>query len=340
MIDISEKVTKIEQIVHDHERIRNKQFIFSDEVKTIRVDVGLSNDANYSCRWLERNDDVGVIGIEANPYCHRSLVLGGSVNSYINCLYLLEEQICKFAGQISEVFYKQCLRGADLSDQEFRAASIRDKAHIGDDCYYITPLYSPVSVPGPENIKHLQGNNFRMAQVLKGVKDIRGKYILLCAAADDVGEGIVYQDFYSTPKDFGNSSLREEVIKDHPDKGAYEKLSMPSVSLDTILDYVNWDKYPFIECIKIDVEGKELDVLKSCKKYLEKVIFFKVEAFEQTDENLSTYGDDRQVIKFLRDNDFELFDKEPGDYKFVNKKYLGSMPDDVRMFSDSEYGQY
>ena len=29
----------------------------------------------------------------------------------------------------------------------------------------------------------------------------------------------------------------------------------------------------------------------------------------------------KEIIEFMDDKDFELFDSTPGDYKFVNKKY-------------------
>ena len=297
--------------------IKNKKFVFADEVKKIRIDIGLSSEAHHSCEWLVNNDDVGVIGIEANPSCQRNLELGGTTNSYTNCLYFLEEKICKFVGYVSEVFWKKYVRGLDLSKPEYSLTLMSETVTMGENTFYIVPCLMQTS-SGP----------FRFIPLLQHVKDVKGKYVLIRGAVDNVkGEDkVVYQPFYSTPKDLGTSSLRRDILEDWPEKGAFHEIEVPSFSLEAVVKYVDWDKYSFIECVKIDVECKELDVLKSCEKYLDKIIFFRVEAFEQTDVESITYGDDKKVIKFLEDNNFQLLDKVPGDYRFVNKKYINDLP--------------
>tara|TARA_R110000824_G_scaffold360724_1_gene548495 strand:- start:252 stop:851 length:600 start_codon:yes stop_codon:yes gene_type:complete len=181
----------------------------------------------------------------------------------------------------------------------------------------IKALIGPMVVYSP-----LSPENFRILPVVEEIRDIGGKYILLGGAVDNVGKEIKYQNFYLTPKDYGTSSLRREVIDNFPEKGGYSIERVPSYSLESILDHVDWDRFPFIECVKIDVEGKELDVLKSCGHYIDKVVYFRVEAFEQEDESLCTHGDDKKIIDFLEQHGFHLFDKTPGDFKFVNKRHL------------------
>jgi hypothetical protein len=305
-----------EAIVIKPEKVfKNEKFVFSDEVKKLRIDVGLAGGGSYGCRWLVNNEDVGVIGIEANYRCIDSLIYGLSDNSYEINLFLFRNKIVKFIGFVSEVYYKKYLIGLDMSTTEsaniFPCSEIvlnGRKAIIGPHI-----AYSPLS---------WHPNNFRMLPVLKEIRDIGGKYILLGGAVDNVGKEIKYQNFYLTPKDYGTSSLRREVIDNFPEKGGYSIERVPSYSLESILDHVDWDRFPFIECVKIDVEAKELDVLKSCGHYIDKVVYFRVEAFEQEDESLCTHGDDKKIIDFLEQHGFHLFDKTPGDFKFVNKRYL------------------
>jgi hypothetical protein len=189
-----------EAIVIEPEKVfKNEKFVFSDEVKKLRIDVGLSGGGLHGCRWLVNNEDVGVIGIEANDRCIDSLIYGLSDNSYEINLFLLRNKIVKFVGFVSEVYLKKYLIGLDLSRQENCNIFPYTEMVLNGIKAIIGPFmtYSPLS-PG----------NFRILPVVEEIKDIGGKYILLGGAADNVGKEIKYQNFYLTPKDYGTSSLR------------------------------------------------------------------------------------------------------------------------------------
>jgi hypothetical protein len=87
-----------------------------------------------------------------------------------------------------------------------------------------------------------------------------------------------------------------------------------------IFEKIDWDRFPFIETIKIDTEGNEKKVILSCKEYLDKVVYLRVECFK------AMHGGDfintaDPMIEFLKEKGFENFDQEQGDYKFINIKH-------------------
>jgi hypothetical protein len=312
-----------ELITHGKELFKDSKFTFDESVKKIRIDIGLSKEAGISAEWLLEHDDVGVIGIEANPNCISSLQYCMGTNSFINSLYLHQSKICRFVGYVSEVYFKNQILGwtheAIIKDggthRNVRLPLLKDKKIL-----HVAPM-------GIFDKEHV----FKLYSVLEEVKDIKDKFCLIHGAADNIKGPFmpIYQKFYSSWPNIGCSSLIKENIEanergpndaaeqfDHKNK-VKEVFNVPSFSLDAILEHIDWDTYPFIECIKIDVEGKDLDVLKSCKKYMDRVVYFRAEAHAAT----NVFVKAKDMVEFMNENNFELFDPEEGDYKFINKKY-------------------
>ena len=327
--------TLTDLVYRKEENIQNEKFIFSPDVKRIKVDIGLSNSGNFGCNWLmDTRDDLGVIGIEANPICQQNLLVGGTTNSYITCLCLEFNKICRFLGLVSEVYIKDTLAQQVSIEELTLSGHLLNKNGAADLAYLDLPrdlILAPTaggSIRISPKLIWDDAGVFRFLPVLAELKDIAGKYILIHGAVDDVGDSMepTYQQFYSMRPNIGASSLRFDVAGSSARGGANKQViadtfDVPSYSLDKILDYVDWDKFPYIECIKIDVEGKELDVLRSCKKYMEKVVYFRIEAFKCTDPDNPPFTSDLELIPFMKEHGFELFDEEPGDYKFVNTRY-------------------
>ena len=328
--------TLTDLVYRKEENIRNEKFIFSPDVKRIKVDIGLSNGGSFGCNWLmDTRDDLGVIGIEANPICQQNLLVGGTTSSYITCLCLEFNKICRFLGLVSEVYIKDTLaQEASRNGEATLSDHLPNINGVTDLGYLVLPrdLTLAPTAGGTFRISPKliwdDAGVFRFLPVLEELKDIAGKYILVQGAVDDVGDSMepTYQQFYSMWPNIGASSLRPDVAGSCARGGATKQeladtFDVPSYSLDKILDYVDWDKFPYIECIKIDVEGKELDVLRSCKKYMEKVVYFRIEAFKCTDPDNPPFTSDLELIPFMKERGFELFDEEPGDYKFVNTRY-------------------
>ena len=319
-------------ITHGKELYKNNKFVFDKDVKKIRIDIGLSKEAVNSAEWLLKHDDVAVIGIEANPICHEALEFCTSTNSYINSLYLHQDKICKFIGYVSEVWFKEQILQWPRTKNGIYAGSLIPGEYIGreDNKNYT------FKVPNSNKVLHVvpmgifdKEDVFRLYSMVEEIKDIKGKFCLIGGAVDNVAEEFIFQKFYSSYPNIGCSSLIRENIEanerglddacekfDHQNK-VQQVFNVPSFSLDAVLQHIDWDTYPFIECIKIDVEGKDLDVLKSCKKYMDRVVYFRAEAHAVT----TMFVKGEEMIQFMHENNFELFDPEEGDYKFINKKY-------------------
>ena len=317
--DFANRTIEVGDLVAYGNPMIDGNFDFPIEVKKIRLDLGLSTSAPNSCSWLLNSEDVGIIGIEANPICLQQLYYCGTSNGYVNSLFLARGKICRFVGYISEIFLKSTILGLDLSDQKNV-----DINFIETWPGWQTP--QGVITIGPQAIQTPE-KNFRLFPVLKEVGEINHRYNLIRGAIDNV-DGIIMQDFYSSYPSIGCSSLVEGMIEanERPAgntedvKNIVNKVfKVPSYSLDTILEHVDWKRFPFIECIKIDVEGKDLDALKSCKKYMDRVVYFRAEAYD--DESIIYGIKKRDMVEYMHANNFELIDQYDGDYGFVNKKY-------------------
>jgi len=246
-------------LTYPKDRFKSKfEFDFDEQVKYLRVDIGLSQEASYGAIWLRDHDDRGVIGIEPHPY-NISTILGG----------------------------------------------------------------------GPKN-RHLPHFNLNQNLIIENnrdVKNINGRYILVQGAADNV-ESPTTKTFYSATPDTGNSSLIQSNIDNQFNPNTIAgSFTIPVFPMTYIFDKIDWDKFKYIEQMKIDTEGNEIPILISCKHYLERVIFLRVECWEAgigaTQEDTAT-----PMVEFLKEKGFENINQRPGDYKFVNIRYL----DEVKRF--------
>ncbi len=146
------------------------------------------------------------------------------------------------------------------------------------------------------------------------------------AAVDNVKEpeeGLMYV----TKGNIGCSSLylpRSHKIE-HEEK-------VTKVSLNYILDKIDWKSvnFDYIEYFKTDTQGNEINVLKSMKKYLNKIAILEIEC-TTWDEYHDTPKED-EVLSFLEENNFDFLknceDSWRHDYGmyvdriFINKNFL------------------
>jgi len=79
-------------------------------------------------------------------------------------------------------------------------------------------------------------------------------------------EMIEYMDFYVNSKDCGTSSLYSH---DQQYLGPIEKvIKVPVYSLKMFFDNFPWDRFSYIDYIKIDAQGSDLNILKGAENYL------------------------------------------------------------------------
>lgn len=147
-----------------------------------------------------------------------------------------------------------------------------------------------------------------------------GRMHIYNIALDNV-EIVEEMDFYINSKDCGTSSLYSH---DQLYLGPIEKvIKVPVYSLKMFFDNFPWEKIQYIDYIKIDAQGSDLNILKSAGKYLsERVVYVTAEpdgcqyigADECSTENITSYMESQH---FIRINHPLTVDPT-----FINKKFL------------------
>jgi FkbM family methyltransferase len=134
-------------------------------------------------------------------------------------------------------------------------------------------------------------------------------------------ENIEEMDFYVNSKDCGTSSLYSH---DQQYLGPIEKvIKVPVYSLKMFFANFPWEKFEYIDYIKIDAQGSDLNILKGAGNYLnEKVVYITAEpdgnayigANDCNVENITSYMNSQDFIKIKHPN--------TADPTFINKKFL------------------
>jgi FkbM family methyltransferase len=157
-------------------------------------------------------------------------------------------------------------------------------------------------------------------------------FFLIETALDNIEEPH-YDKFYVTDTDTGCSSLYKPTgyLKYKIDR----VIEVPVISLKCFLEIIPWNRFPFIEHIKIDTQGKDLSILKSIEGYLDKVAFINTESTTFNHYEKESYDDSEKIDELLLSYNFECFDKIHAhtdgwngvlgnyivDKKYLNKKY-------------------
>jgi FkbM family methyltransferase len=127
-------------------------------------------------------------------------------------------------------------------------------------------------------------------------------------------------DFYVNKNDYGTSSLytHNETIL-----GKIEKnIKVQTISLKMFFDNFPWDKFEYIDYIKIDAQGSDLKILKGANDYLkEKVVYVTAEpdghyyngCEDCTETNIDEYMISQNFVKVTHINT-----KDP---TYLNKKF-------------------
>jgi hypothetical protein len=126
--------------------------------------------------------------------------------------------------------------------------------------------------------------------------------------------------FYNMAEDTGTSSLFRPV---DPNLGTVQKVqNMPVFSLKHFFDLFPWDRFEYIDYIKIDAQGADLAILKSAGKYLsDRVVYVTAEAESKQYENCEE-NTEENMVKFLEEMGFErVTHPNTHDPTFLNKKF-------------------
>ena len=126
--------------------------------------------------------------------------------------------------------------------------------------------------------------------------------------------------FYKMTKDAGTSSLYEP--KDPRLGPVAERIITPAYSLKHFFDVFPWDRFPYIEYIKIDAQGADLDIIKSAGNYLrDRVVFITAEPEAQQYKGC-THNTQKNMSDYLTTQGFvQIKHPRTNDPTFVNSKF-------------------
>lgn len=148
-------------------------------------------------------------------------------------------------------------------------------------------------------------------------------YALLNVALDNV-ESQTKKLFYHMQGDVGVSSLLKPT-----ESLGYEILETNDVdvlSLSMLMDKIDWNRFEYIELVKIDTQGKDLDIIKSAKNYLDKIVFLNCEinTFNHYEDSVAPneYAIYLESMGFEKVLDNSIVDGEVVDVTYINKKYI------------------
>lgn len=202
--------------------------------------------------------------------------------------------------------------------------------------------------PHPENIKGLifgttKANSISLKDRLvrrglncKWTPDLREKFLVINGAAGSSSVPIKRR-FYSAYPDKGNSSFYKIHSLELTGNITDREFDVVEFPLSSLLKQITEAGFEFVETLKIDTEGHELEVLKGCGEHIRQILYCRVECFKGIYENSrhaereslpahiilgpDGYTDSAtSIIKYLEDYNFKLVSSRPGDYLFLNRE--------------------
>jgi len=200
--------------------------------------------------------------------------------------------------------------------------------------------------PHPENIKglyfgapkfysiSLKDRIVRKGYILKHIPDLQTRFIVIKGAAGS-SEKPVNRKFFSAYPDKGNSSLYNIQSLKSTGNVVDREFDVLEFPLSMVLGEIEQAGFNFVESLKIDTEGHDLEVLKGAGEFIRKILYCRVECFKGVYENASYIKPETQpdhiilgedgyhdsasaIIEYLEKYDFMLVSSNPGDYVFLN----------------------
>jgi FkbM family methyltransferase len=179
--------------------------------------------------------------------------------------------------------------------------------------------------PNPNSIacitnKHNQKQHHSHGDCLQYKYIEEGRFVIQPCALSSVEEPSTMR-FYVSANDCGTSSLFPNN-ETHLGK-IKEVIDVPVYSLKMFFDGFPWDRFQYIDYIKIDAQGSDLNILKSAGSYLsERVVYVTAEgdgnhyigASECSTQNIISYMESQGFIFIRHPNTI--------DPTFVNEKYI------------------
>jgi FkbM family methyltransferase len=179
--------------------------------------------------------------------------------------------------------------------------------------------------PNPDSVNCIMNGNIQKrhpghGQPLDQKFIDEGRFCLVPKALSNVDKEET-MDFYVNTNDCGTSSLfKHDEIGLGPIK---QHIKVPVISLKMFFDKFPWDKFEYIDYIKIDAQGSDLNILKGAGNYLrDKVVYVTAEpdGYQYFDANECN---EQNIVQYMNSQGFTQI-KHPNtiDPTFINNKFL------------------
>ena len=125
--------------------------------------------------------------------------------------------------------------------------------------------------------------------------------ILINAALDNIDD-CELRTINISNIDPGASSLFE--ISNNGDVTHSHEEIIQVLSFKKLLDQIDWKRYNLIDYLKLDTQGKDLDIMKSCEPYHDKIQLLEIE----TTTNNCYHGapNQQEIVDYLKNSKFEF----------------------------------
>lgn len=125
--------------------------------------------------------------------------------------------------------------------------------------------------PNKEAVERIKRDGIYSQQRVSNVPYNHSHFHLINGAVDNI-DSVQNKIFYATKGDVGVSSLLKPTRFQLD--AQYEVECFP---LSLILKNIDWERFNKIDLLKIDTQGKDLDVIKSCGEWLDKIVYLHCE---------------------------------------------------------------
>lgn len=127
-------------------------------------------------------------------------------------------------------------------------------------------------------------------------------------------------EFYEMLKDSGTSSLHVPTAEH---LGPVErKISVNLISLKHFFDTFPWDRFEYIEYLKVDVQGADLDVLKGAGSYLKDRVVYVTAEPESEEYSGCSHNTTQNITEYMLSQNFVKIDHpKTKDPTFLNIKF-------------------
>ncbi len=180
--------------------------------------------------------------------------------------------------------------------------------------------------PNPTSITSIKSANNCKRDPSHGdvldVKYLHTRFFLIpCALGTKTNE---YVDFYVMNGDEGCSSLYEPNPDQFPENYTIkEKIKVPIFKLSDFFELFPFDQIPYIDYIKVDAQGSDLDIIKSGGEWIQNhVVYITVEAENNQYKNPNENSEEAIQIYMTSIGFIHVQHPNTADPTYLNTKYL------------------